>query len=73
MEDLTDEQILMAYVLRTEFKFTISQIAVLMNASYSTIRAIIISVGYEVTINDLSKEINKTKQLLLEKGFTIQI
>lgn len=72
MKDFTDDQILMTYVLWIEFRYTIAQIASLTNIPHSTVCAIIKSVGYEVTINDLSKEINETKQLLLEKGFKIQ-
>lgn len=66
---LTNRHKLMAYVLSTEFGYTMTAIGNLMKVSQSTISQAIKEVRYEITIRDLRQELLETKQLLLEQGF----
>lgn len=66
---MTERHKLMAYVLKREFGYNMTDIAKLMKVSQSTISMSIKEVDYWRTIRNLQQELNDTRQLLIEKGF----
>lgn len=69
MAKMSDRHKLMAYVLHEEFGYKQKAIAQLMQVAQSTIANAVKEVKFRLTITNLEKELQQTRNLLQEQGF----
>lgn len=69
MAKMSDRHKLMAYVLHEEFGYRQKAIAELMQVAQSTIANAVKEVKFRLTITNLEKELQQTRNLLQEQGF----